>query len=454
MLETIHTTLYFIAAIVLLIGFHEYGHFIVARKLGIKVEKFSIGFGPTLFSWRGKDGEVEYVIAAIPLGGYVKMLGENPHEQLEDGEDKVELSEEDKKRAFNNQPVWKRAAVAFAGPAFNFIFAIVAFAIAGLMGHEVLPATVGTVAPNSIAEQKGLQLGDRIVSLSDDEIGSWQAFEESLKLHAGQDVVLDIERDKQIRTIPLFIPQPEEDVFLIDVADKVLGVSLGLDILIESVMPDSPAEAGLLQAGDQVLAVNGVPIKNIHTLIEQIGSQADKPIMFQVQRGQSQLQLQVTPKSNEEGRGLIGVRLTAKPWADPVWQRKGLVESIAYGFTRTWDVTVMTGEMFKRMLSSSISADNLGGPIAIAQMAGSTADHGLVYFIMFLAFFSVNLAVLNLLPVPILDGGMLMFLALEQLRGKPLSVNTQMRFQMIGMLLIMSLMVFAFYSDIMRLFKG
>ncbi len=452
MMETIQTTLYFIAAIVILIGFHEYGHFIVARKLGFKVEKFSIGFGPSLLSWLSKDGEVEYVIAAIPLGGFVKMLGENPHEQLEEGEEKVELSEEDKKRAFNLQPVWKRAAVAFAGPGFNFIFAIFAFAVAGMMGQEVLPATIGTVAPSSIAEQKGLLPGDTVVRFNGENINAWQAFEESLKLSVGQPVTLGVQRGSRHVEVRFTLPQPEQDAFMIDVADTLLGVHIGMDVLIESVVPNSPADAGLIRAGDQVIAVDGLPVKNVYALIDAVGKKAGETMSLQVLRNQAQLQLQVTPKANEAGRGLIGVRLSAKPWVEKVWQRKGVLESVGYGFTRTWEVSVMTLEMFKRMLSASISADNLGGPIAIAQMAGSTASHGLVYFVMFLAFFSVNLAILNLLPVPVLDGGMLMFLALEQVRGKPLSVDMQMRFQMVGMLLIMSLMVFAFYNDIMRLF--
>lgn len=452
MIETVQTILYFIAAIVILIGFHEYGHFIVARKLGFKVEKFSIGFGPSLFSWRGKDGEVEYVIAAIPLGGYVKMFGENPYDQVEDGEEKVVIPEKDLKRAFNRQAVWKRAAVAFAGPAFNFIFAIAAFALAGLMGHEVLPANIGSVAPNSIAEQKGLQFGDKVVAVNGKAVGSWQSFEEYLKLSVGEEIELDISRDQHVQQVSFTLPIPEKDVFLIDVASSLLGVSLGMDILIESVMPDSPAEKALLKAGDKVTAVNSEPIYTISSLIEVIGQSPDKDVSLQVLREGSQLQLSVIPKASDSGRGLIGVRLQAKPWDELVWQHKGFLESIGYGFTRTWEVTVMTGEMIKRMLTASISADNIGGPIAIAQMAGNTANSGLVYFVMFLAFFSVNLAILNLLPIPVLDGGMLMFLALEQVRGKPLSVDMQVRFQATGMLLIMALMVFAFYNDIMRLF--
>ncbi len=451
MMETVHTTLFFIIAIALLIGFHEYGHFIVARKLGIKVEKFSIGFGPALFSWRGKDGEVEYIIAAIPLGGYVKMLGENP---FDDEENKEPLSAEDKKRAFNNQAVWKRAAVAVAGPAFNFIFAIVAFMLVAWMGHLAAPSVVGVVNANSIAEQHGLRAGDEIIALDGQTFQAWQALEEALKMNVGRQINLDIQRGEQLLSVPLTLPQPEQDVFLIDVADQVLGIARGFDVLVAKVVAGSPAEQALLQIGDQVLAANGVRIQSVHGLIEVLSDQADQRVQLQIKRDDALLQLQITPRANDQGRGLIGVVLEVKPWAEPIWQYQGVWDGVVYGFVRTWEVTLMTGEIFKRMVSASIDADNLGGPIAIAQMAGSSAERGLVYFVMFLAFFSVNLAILNLLPIPVLDGGLLMFLALEKLRGKPLSPDMQLRFQVVGMLLIMALMIFSFYNDIMRLFRG
>ncbi|MDX8383242.1 MAG: RIP metalloprotease RseP [Ghiorsea sp.] len=458
MMEFLQTIFYFVAAIVLLIGFHEYGHFIVARKLGIKVEKFSIGFGPTLFSWRGKDGEVEYILAAIPLGGYVKMLGENPAEQVLDGEEagvtQVELSEEDKKRAFNRQPVWKRAAVAVAGPGFNIIFAIVAYMIVGWLGQQVLPPVVGVVSDGSVAAQAGLQMDDTIRAVDGKAIGSWQELEEGLKLRVGQDVVLDVERDHQPLRKTVYLATPVEDVFLIRVSDVVLGISPGVDIVINAVMPDSAAAQALLQDGDQVIAVNGKQVVSVQGLVDVVSKQAGQVVALQVKRDGSLLALEVTPRANDAGRGLIGVSLAAKPWAEPVWQGKSMLEGIVYGFTRTWEVTVMTGEMFKRMVTASISADNLGGPIAIAQMAGSTGDRGLVYFMMFLGFFSVNLAILNLLPIPVLDGGLLMFLAIEKVLGKPLSAQAMMRFQMVGMSLILSLMMFAMYNDIMRFFRG
>lgn len=451
-METLHTLLYFIVVIVLLIGFHEYGHFIVARKLGIKVEKFSIGFGPKLFSWRGKDGEVEYIIAAIPLGGYVKMLGENPDEQQAQLDSGIVLSEDDLKRAFNRQPVWKRAAVAVAGPGFNLIFAIVAYMIVSWMGHLAMPSVVGVVYPHSLAETQGFQVNDRIVSINQTQVNSWQSLEELLKKHVGENIEMVIDRDGRERALNFILPEPEKDVFLTDVADEVLGLNLGMDILIDQVMPNSAAEQGKLEPGDHVLAVDGQAVKSIYGLIEVIGSHAGKPVNLQVQRYDSRLQFEVTPRADASGRGLIGVQLKVKPWAKPFVQSKGFVDGVIYGFERTWQVTMMTGEMFQRMVSASISADNLGGPIAIAQMAGTTAERGLVYFIMFLAFFSVNLAVLNLLPIPVLDGGMLLFLAIEQIRGKPLTPDWMMRIQMVGVVLIMSLMVFAFYNDIMRLF--
>ncbi|MDQ6990035.1 MAG: RIP metalloprotease RseP [Mariprofundaceae bacterium] len=451
MMETVHTTLFFIVAIALLIGFHEYGHFIVARKLGIKVEKFSIGFGPALFSWRGKDGEVEYIIAAIPLGGYVKMLGENP---FEDDENKVVLSEADKKRAFNRQAIWKRAAVAVAGPAFNIIFAIMAFMLVAWLGHQTLPSTIGVVNPNSIAEQSGLRAGDKIIALDGQDIPAWNALEEQLKMHVDKNITLGVLRDGQHISVVIDLPKPEQDVFLIDVADKVLGIGLGVDILIDAIAADSPAAQALLQVGDQILVANGERIQSLPGLIKVLGSHAGKAVSMQVKRGDALLQLQVTPRANDQGRGLIGVHLAMKTWAEPIWQRSSVWDGVLYGFVRTWEVTLMTGEMFKRMISSSIASENLGGPIAIAQMAGSSADKGLVYFLMFLAFFSVNLAILNLLPIPVLDGGLLMFLALEKLRGKALSPEMQLRFQAVGILLIMALMIFAFYNDIVRLFRG
>jgi len=248
MMEILHTALSFVLAIALLIAVHEFGHFIVARKLGIKVEKFSIGFGPALFSWHSKDREVLYVIAAIPLGGYVKMLGENPDKQGDEA--KLELSEEDRKRAFDAQPVWKRASVAVAGPGFNFLFAIVAYMLVGWLGQTVLPPVVGHVTPASIAEQSGLQADDRIQTVGDKAVHSWQQAEEVLKTYTGRDVQLHVLRDAAPITLLMSVPTPDKDPLLLNVADELLGFDPGLSLIIDHVGANSPAErAGLSGRG-------------------------------------------------------------------------------------------------------------------------------------------------------------------------------------------------------------
>ncbi len=452
MMEILHTALSFVLAIALLIAVHEYGHFIVARKLGIKVEKFSIGFGPALFSWRSRDQEVLYVIAAIPLGGYVKMLGENPDEQGDDA--KAELSDADKKRAFDAQPVWKRAAVAVAGPGFNFLFAIAAYMLVGWLGQTVLPPVVGHVAPASIAEQAGMQVGDRIQAVAERDIHSWQQMEESLKNFTGGNVELRVLRDAVPVTLKMAVPLPDKDPLLLNVTDELLGFDPGLSLIIDHVGQGSPAERAGLKGGDIVVRVNSQKITDIHHFIAQIKGHADSRVGVAVMRDKTLLQLQVVPEKDAQQQGRIGVRLTSRSLHGTETYRMGIVDGLQYGFQRTWEMSALTLQVFGKMLTSAISPDNLGGPIAIAQLAGKTAELGLVSFLTFLALISVNLGVLNLLPIPILDGGHLAYLGMEKLRGKPLAPKVMEATQMVGLMLIIALMVFAFYNDISRLFRG
>ena len=447
MMEVLHTTLAFVVAIALLIAVHEYGHFSMARRLGIKVEKFSIGFGPAIFSWRSRDGEVLYVIAAIPLGGYVKMLGENPDEQ-------GELSESDRARAFNLQPVWKRAAVAAAGPGYNFIFAIFAYMLVAWLGQSVLPPVVGYVTPASIAEQSGLQAGDRVVDVDGREVHSWQQMEERLKGFVGTSAVLNVSRDEQNHPLTISLPAQQKDALLIDVADEVLGFNPGLVVSIQEVMDASAAQRAGLQKGDVIKQINGIAIGNVTQFIAQVQSHAGEDVSLVIQRGQTVMSLTVIPVADQEQKGRLGVRLASQSLHGTEIYRMGVFDGLQYGFVRTWEMTALTLGVFGKMVTSAISPDNLGGPIAIAQLAGKTADLGLVYFISFLALISVNLGVLNLLPVPILDGGLLVYLGLEKLRGRPLSPRFLEMTQMVGLALIITLMVFAFYNDLSRLFRG
>lgn len=452
MMDILHTTLAFVVAIALLVTVHEYGHFIVARRLGIRVEKFSIGFGPSLFSWRGRDGEVEYVIAAIPLGGYVKMLGENPDEQGDEA--KRELSEAERARAFDVQPIWKRASVAVAGPLFNFLFAVVAYVFIGWMGQMVLPPVIGSVAPASVAEQAGLQEGDRVLRIGDERIHSWQQLEEALKPVVGHDSRIEVDRGGTPITVPVHLPRLKKDALLVNVASVGLGISPGITVLIDSVTPDSPAEAAGLKAGDQVLQADNMTVETVGDLIRYIQARPGQPVALEVLRGQTRLRLQVVPKAEEGGSGRIGVRLTARSASEPVLYRMGFFEGLSYGVTRTAEMTMLTLQVVGKMVTAAISPENLGGPIAIAQLAGKTAEMGLVSFVTFLALISVNLGVLNLLPIPVLDGGHLAYLGLEKLRGRPLSSAVMERTQIVGMGLVVLLMVFAFYNDLMRLFRG
>ena len=452
MTEILHTTLAFIVAIALLIAVHEYGHFSVARRLGIKVEKFSIGFGPALFSWRSQDGEVLYVIAAIPLGGYVKMLGENPEEQ----EDNVQstLSEADRKRAFNLQPVWKRAAVAAAGPAFNFVFAVFAYMVVAWLGQAVLPTVIGHVAPASVAEQSGLQVGDRITAVQGREVHSWQQMEELLKQRVGEQAELTLSRNEKTMDLTVRLAQQEKDPLLMDVAGQVLGFTPGLLVSVEDVVESSPArQAGLLK-GDVIQQINGRTVSNVNQFIDQVKDHADQVVKIVVKREQTLLELDVIPAVDQNEQGRIGVRLSSQAANGTELYRMGVWDGVQYGFVRTWEMTALTLGVFAKMVTSVISPDNLGGPIAIAQLAGKTADMGLVYFLSFLALISVNLGVLNLLPIPVLDGGLLVYLGLEKLRGKALSPRFLEITQFMGLALIVTLMVYAFYNDLSRLFRG
>lgn len=436
----------FLVALALLITVHEFGHFIVARKLGVKVEKFSIGFGRSLFSWRSRDGEVEFVIAAVPLGGYVKMLGEQGSE--------VDLSEEERKRAFDVQAVWKRASIAVAGPAFNVFFAIVAYMLTGWLGQQVIPPVVGSVYPASAAEQAGLRLGDQVKSLNGTAIHSWREVEELLRVHLGEKVDMQVSRDENDLQLQVFLPEVEGEPLLTDVSSESLGAGPGMRVKIASVVPDSPADRSGLMEGDSVVQLESLPVDSVRNFIREIRKNAGKQITLGIKRDGKLLNVEIMPEDAGQSQGRIGAQLLAEALQPPVMYRMGFVDGFVYGFSRTYEITALTLEMFGKMLSAAISPENLGGPIAIAQLAGKTAALGLVAFLSFLALVSVNLAVINLLPVPVLDGGQLVYLGIEKILGKPLSPKIMERTQLVGIALLAMLMVFAFYNDLLRWFRG
>lgn len=453
MIEFLTATAAFIVAIALLIAIHEYGHFIVARKLGVRVEKFSVGFGPSLFSWYSRDGEVEYIIAAIPLGGYVKMLGENPNEQTDEAT--TSLNEAELHRAFHVQPVWKRAAIAVAGPAFNFIFAIAAYMVVGWAGQQVIPPVVGHITPDSIAERAGMLPGDVIEQVNGQAVHAWQHIEEALKGSVGAPLTLEVNRTGMVIQTHMDVPMPEQDALLSNISESLIGFSAGQRVFAQRVSPDSPAAHGGLKDGDEIIRMDQRTVDDVRGLIQYIQSHADVTLTLGVMRGDLKMNVQITPQADKKTqKGRMGVLLSARSIQTPVQYRMGLVEGTLYGFTRTWDMTVLTFEVLGKMMVNAISPSNLGGPIAIAQMAGKTAEYGVIPYLLFLALISVNLGVLNLLPVPILDGGHLTYLSIEALRGRPLSPEMMEKSQLVGVLMIAALMIFAFYNDIARFLQG
>ena len=452
MLEMMHTMLAFVVAIAVLVAAHEYGHFIVARRLGIRVEKFSIGFGPALLSWRSRDGEVLYVIAAIPLGGYVKMLGENPHEQGDEA--KQALSPEERLRAFDAQPVWKRASVSVAGPLFNFLFAILAFMIVGWVGQYVTPTVIGAVSPASVAEQAGIVAGDEVVSVDGQAVHSWSQLEERLKHAVNGEARLGLERGGTPSQVSVHIPPSTKEPLLVDVSESLLGISPGMRVLVDSVLPGSPSARAGLQSGDLINQVDGHAVQSVRDFVQSVRRHGGTRMVLNIERKGINLDVPIVPEKTEDGVGRIGARMATEPLQAPVLYRMGLLEGIRYGFSRTWDMTALTFTVMAKMLTASISPANLGGPIAIAQLAGRTAELGFASFLAFLALISVNLGVLNLMPIPVLDGGHLVYLLVEKLRGRPLSPKLMERTQMVGLALIVMLMVFAFYNDLTHLFRG
>lgn len=349
------TILSAVLALGILIFVHELGHFLVARRLGVGVEKFSLGFGPKLLATR--RGETEYRISAVPLGGYVKLAGENPDEECADP-----------KKSFSEKPVWTRIAIVLAGPAFNLLFAAVLYVAVFMVGVPVLTTEIRGVAPGSSAMQAGLQKGDRIV------------------------------------------------------------------------------------------AVGNIPVQEWEELADVIHRSAGKSLDFKVRRGENEFHVPITPRAdsvkNIFGEEIVVGRIGIEAGGKFVTKRYNPLAALGKGLERTWAIIKLTVQSIVKIISRVIPASTIGGPILIFQMAGETARLGLISLVHFVALLSINLGILNLLPIPVLDGGHIAFFALEAIKGKPISLRKREVAQQVGLVLLISLMVFAFYNDLVRLFLG
>ncbi len=452
------TLLSFILAISILVVIHEFGHFWVARRCGVKVLRFSVGFGKPLWSYTDKLG-TEFSVAPIPLGGYVKMLDQR----------EGEVKPEELHLAFNQKTVWQRIAIASAGPIANFIFAILAYWSLFMMGISGLVPVLGQVETETPAYEQGLQSGDRIVDIAGVAVDSYQEVSWQLISYIGEtgQLPLTVEDSNQVRRSIIFpINRWLSDQETPDPM-KALGFKprqLPIDAVIGQVVEgEAAAKAGLI-AGDKVLTIlSGETFIDIADWREWVAVVRENPesiLDLMVERDGNEVAIRLIPATkeieNEKSIGYVGAGLEPSviPEIPSDWiaeTKLGPVDSLIQATIKTKQLIVFTLESLWKMILGDLSVKNLSGPITIAKVADSSVSNGLQAFIGFLALLSVSLGVLNLLPIPVLDGGHILFYGIEAIRGRALSERTQIMAVQIGMTLLMSLMVIAFYNDISRL---
>jgi regulator of sigma E protease len=443
----------FLVAISILVAVHEFGHYWVAKKLGFKVLRFSIGFGKPLLTRVGKDADrTEYCLAAIPLGGYVRLLDER--------EGDVPPSE--LHRSFTRRPISHRIAVLLAGPAMNLLFASLLYAILAMVGTEVIKPVVGQVRLDSPAAIAGLQRGDQIVRVGFRHVNDTEELQIALIRQFGDEglIPLTVRRDGVERAVTLRVTA---DRRALTEPGKLLP-GLGFDLatwnaatIIESTPAGSAGARAGLRPGDRLLAVDGQPIANSSAFRSLVGVAANREISIEVQRQGERLRIvAAVPRVIEEGKAIGRLGITLKEGA-PVWppglvetHRSGPIDAVLIGVKKTWEMSALTVQMLWRMLTGQVSAKNISGVVSIAEFAGISASLGATAYMAFLAIISVSLGVLNLLPVPLLDGGQVVYQAVEAVKGSPLSERTQLFGQQIGIALLVVLMSLAFYNDISR----
>ncbi|MBP4031576.1 MULTISPECIES: sigma E protease regulator RseP [Aeromonas] len=440
----------FIVALGLLVAVHEFGHFWVARRCGVKVERFSIGFGKAIWRRLGKDG-TEYVLALIPLGGYVKML-DGRVDELKPGEEA---------QAFNHKSVWARMAIVAAGPMANFVFALFAFWLMFMIGVPSVKPVVGEVRPASIVAEAGILPGMEIVGVGGEETGDWESVTYALISHLGDDSVkLKLKAantsyavDKTLQLAGWkFDPDKESPIGslgIVPLGGKVLPV-------VEAVVPSSASEKAGLQIGDRIKGVDGEAITEWAQFVERVQQSPAQPLQVTVERGGSEMTLTLTPDGKKvKGQlvGFVGLSPQLVPLPDEyrTLLQYGPLQALWHGVQKTWSLITLTFDMIGKLIGGIVSLDNLSGPISIAKGAGSSADYGLVYFLGFLALISVNLGIINLFPLPVLDGGHLVYFLIEAITGKPVSEKIQEVGFRIGAAILMLLMGIALFNDFARL---
>jgi len=440
-----------LVALGVLVTFHEFGHFWVARRCGVKVLRFSVGFGRPLLRWHDRQG-TEFVLAAIPLGGYVKMLDER------EGDVPPALLEQ----AFNRKTVKQRFAIVSAGPLANFLLALVFFWALAMLGTEQVRPVVGAVEVGSLAERAGLMPGQEIVEINGKPTAGWAEVNLQLIRRLGESGSLEM----LVRGVDGDQPQRLQ----LELTDWLKGAeepdpigSLGIrpwrpEIapVVAQLDPEGPAQAAGVQLGDRLVSLDGEALTEWQAVIDRVKPLAGRAVLLGVERDGQQIELPLTLAERGDGdkrRGYLGAGVAGGEWPPEMLRQvsHGPVEAVGEGLRRTWTMSVLTLDSLRKMLFGELSVKNLSGPITIAKVAGASAQSGVGDFLNFLAYLSISLGVLNLLPIPVLDGGHLLFYLVEWVRGRPLSDRVQGWGVQIGISLVVGVMLLALVNDLGRL---
>lgn len=435
-----------------LIAIHEFGHYWVARKLGVKVLVYSIGFGPTVLNWTSKKSGIQYRLSALPLGGYVKMLDER----------EGDVKPEDLPFAFNRQSPWKRIAIVAAGPLINLIFAVLLFWILFLPQQEQLNTRIGKVMPETPAAIAGLQVGDKVVAIDGKTTPTWEALNFALVDRAGETGQIQVQAEHQGQLKNFSLPIQH---FLKDQTQSALD-TLGflpyrpkIEPVVDQLVPDGAANRQGMQKGDKIIAIDGVKTPDWFDVVDIVQKSPEKLLKIDVERQSKILQLQVMPQGKRDNMGnvtgMLGVQTKSAHITVPSQYKQTIqytpVQAFGKAVQKTGEISSMILNSMTKMVRGLIGLENLSGPITIAKVAGQSAEMGWQTFISFMALMSVSLGILNLLPIPMLDGGHLVYYFIEAIRGKPVSEQIQMIGFKIGMVLLGSMMVLALFNDFMRL---
>ncbi|MHA6196859.1 sigma E protease regulator RseP [Pseudomonas wadenswilerensis] len=440
-----------LVALGVLVTFHEFGHFWVARRCGVKVLRFSVGFGTPLLRWHDRQG-TEFVIAAIPLGGYVKMLDER----------EADVDPAQREQSFNRKSVGQRIAITAAGPIANFLLAILFFWLLAMLGSQQVRPVIGNVEPGSLAAVAGLSAGQEIVAIDGKPTSGWGAVNLQLVRRLGESGTLRIDvRGEGASAVDSHSVALDSWLKGADEPDPISSLGIrpwrpALAPVLAELDPKGPAQAAGLKTGDRLLTLDGRGLSDWQQVVDTVRGHAGAKVTLGVERDGARIDVPVTLASRGEGKaasGYLGAGVAAVEWPKEMLREVsyGPLEAVGEGLSRTWNMSVLTLDSLKKMLFGELSVKNLSGPITIAKVAGASAQSGLGDFLNFLAYLSISLGVLNLLPIPVLDGGHLLFYLVEWVRGRPLSDRVQGWGVQIGISLVVGVMLLALINDLGRL---